>query len=77
MKNSEEPENSCVVYIYGEVSQEKVLIVGCVACRHFVSPAKNGYPAIPDWSNEQTELSSLVPTGKLVSTHIFSGEFRS
>lgn len=64
MKNPEEPEASSVYYLYGETLKQKVHIIGCVACRHSATPAKNGYPGIPDWKKEHTELSSLVPNGK-------------
>ena len=74
MKNPEEPEASSVCYLYGETLKEKVDIIGCVACRHSATPVKNGYPGIPDWKKEHTELSSLVPHGKnhLARTNITS-----
>ena len=63
MKNPEDPEANSVFCLYGEILQSKVDVVGCIACRRFTSVAKNGYPAIPDWKNEQDELCCLIPNG--------------
>lgn len=62
MKN---PEGNFLGYLYGEILSDKVHIIGCVACRSSHPPVKKGFPAIPDWKNEDSELSSLIPKGKL------------
>jgi len=62
--NPEEADAGYVAYLYGEASKDRVHIVGCVACRSSDPPSKNGYPGIPDWRNEQVELSSVIPNGK-------------
>jgi len=61
--NPEEADAGYVAYLYGEASKDRVHIVGCVACRSSDPPSKNGYPGIPDWRNEQVELSSVIPNG--------------
>ncbi|KAL9973157.1 hypothetical protein ACROYT_G019574 [Oculina patagonica] len=63
VKNPEEPEGNFLGYLYGEILSNKVHIIGCVACKKSNPPVKKGYPAIPDWGNERSELSSLVPNG--------------
>ena len=66
MKNTEEAEGNFLGYLFGEVLSDKVHLTGCVACRSSRPSTKKGYPAIPDWKNELSELSSLIPTGKLM-----------
>lgn len=63
VKNPEDTEVNSVFYLYGKTLQSKVYVVGCIACRRFISVPKNGYPAIPDWKNEQDELCCLIPNG--------------
>ncbi|XP_020610098.1 ufm1-specific protease 2-like isoform X2 [Orbicella faveolata] len=63
VKNPEDLERNFLGYLYGEILSDKVHIVGCVACRSSHPSAKKGYPAIPDWKNERSELSCLVPNG--------------
>ncbi|KAJ7363357.1 Ufm1-specific protease 2 [Desmophyllum pertusum] len=63
VKNTKEPESNFLGYLYGEILSDKVHIIGCVACRCSHPPSKKGYPAIPAWKNEQSDLSSLVPNG--------------
>lgn len=63
MKNPEDPEGNFLGYLYGEILSDKVHIIGCVACRSSHPSAKKGYPAIPDWKRERSELSCLVPNG--------------
>ncbi|KAK2552637.1 hypothetical protein P5673_026301 [Acropora cervicornis] len=63
VKNPEDTEVNSVFYLYGETLQSKVYVVGCLACRRFITVPKNGYPAIPDWKNEQDELCCLIPNG--------------
>ena len=66
MKNPEDLEGNSLGYLYGEILSDKVHIIGCVACRSSHPSAKKGYPAIPDWENERSELSCLVPNGNVL-----------
>lgn len=64
VKNPEDvPEGNSLGYLYGEILSDKVHLIGCVACRRSHPSTKTGYPAIPDWKNERSELSCLVPNG--------------
>ena len=68
MKNPEDfPEGNSLVYLYGEILSDKVNVIGCVACRSSNPSTKKGFPAIPEWKNERSELSCLVPNGRYVS----------
>ena len=63
MKNPEDSEACCLAYLYGEIKRDKTHVIGCAACVNSQSPPRNGYPGIPDWANEQDELSSVIPQG--------------
>lgn len=62
-KNPEDSEACCLAYLYGEIKRDKIHVIGCAACVNSQSPPINGYPGIPDWTNEQDELSSVIPQG--------------
>ncbi|XP_073252399.1 ufm1-specific protease 2-like [Porites lutea] len=63
IKNPEDSEACCLAYLYGEIKRDKIHVIGCAACVNSQSPPRNGYPGIPDWTNEQDELSSVIPQG--------------
>ena len=63
MKNPEDPEGNSLGYLYGEILSDKAHIIGCVACKNSHPSAKKGYPAIPVWKNERSDLSCFVPNG--------------
>ena len=62
-KNPEDSEACLLAYLYGEIKRDKIHVIGCAACVNSQSPLRNGYPGIPDWTNEQDELSSVIPQG--------------
>lgn len=63
-KNLEEGKyDNFLCYLYGDVFLNKIRIIGCVACTGSHPPAKKGYPGIPDWKSEKSELFSLIPNG--------------
>lgn len=63
-KNLEEgKDDNFLGYVFGEVFPNKIHIIGCAACTESHPPAKTGYPAVPDWKNEKSELYSLIPNG--------------
>ena len=62
-KHSQYSDGSVLGYLVGNVSQNKVYITGCVACRSSTESSNTEYPGIPNWEIEYEELASTIPTG--------------
>lgn len=62
-KHSPDSDGSVLGYLVGNVSQNKVHITGCVACRSSTESSNTEYPGIPNWKIEYEELASTIPTG--------------
>ena len=65
-KHSPDSDGSVLGYLVGNVSQNKVHITGCVACRSSTESSNTEYPGIPNWEIEYEELASTIPTGTVV-----------